>query len=546
MSAATAGVGGATVVATDVTRAHGTFVVLDGVSVVVGPRARIGVVGPNGVGKTTLLRVLAGVEEPDGGRVTLAPPTATVGYLPQEVDAVVGETLAAYLARRTGVAAADAELEAASALLGSGEPGADDRYATALDRWLALGGPDLEARAGAVCASLGLPADRMDVAVADLSGGQAARAALAAILLSRFDVLLLDEPTNDVDFAGLDRLERFVADWSGALVVVSHDRAFLEHTVDRVLELDEHTRRATEFGGGWTGYLEARATARRHAQEAYAEYRETRDDLRDRARTQRKWAETGARAVKKKATDHDKAQQSWRVNRTEKQAAKVRITEKALERLDVADKPWQGWDLHLELAPAARSGDVVARLVDAVVERGTFRLGPVSLEIPWAERLAVTGPNGSGKTTLLRAILGEVPLVAGERWLGPGVVVGELDQGRRTFAGDQSLLAAFEQASGLLARDSRSLLAKFGLTADHVGRPAGRLSPGERTRATLALLMAAGANCLILDEPTNHLDLAAIDQLEQALDGYDGTLLVVTHDRRFLEAMRITSTIDLG
>jgi ATPase subunit of ABC transporter with duplicated ATPase domains len=535
---------GATLVATDITRSHGAFVVLDGVSVTVGPRSRIGVVGPNGVGKTTLLRILAGLEPPDSGRLTLSPPTLNVGYLPQELVPRAGETLAAYLARRTGVAAAEAELEEAAGLLP--QPGGDDRYSMALERYLALGGPDLEVRAAEVCEDLGLPADRLGVELGALSGGQGARAALAAILLSRFDVLLLDEPTNDLDFAGLSQLERFVTDLDGALVVVSHDRAFLEATVDRVLELDEHTRQSTEYGGGWLGYLEAKATARRHAEEAYEQYQSQRSGLIHRARTQRQWAVQGVRTAKKNPPDHDKAQHGFRVNRTEKQAAKVRITEKALERLDVAEKPWEGWDLHLELAPASRSGDVVARLVDAVVERGSFRLGPLSLEVAWADRLAIVGPNGSGKTTLLRALLGELPLASGERWMGPGVVVGELDQGRRRFVTDAPLIATFTATSGLSTQPARSLLAKFGLTAEHVERPAASLSPGERTRATLALLMAAGANCLVLDEPTNHLDLPAIEQLEQALEDYEGTLLLVTHDRRLLEALEITRTVDLG
>ncbi|MEA2827829.1 MAG: hypothetical protein QOG43_2268 [Actinomycetota bacterium] len=533
----------ATLVATGITRAHGTFVVLDGVDLTIGPRSRIGVVGPNGVGKTTLLRVLAGLEPPDGGKLVAAPPDLTVGYLPQESTARAGESLAAYLGRRTGVAAAEAELEEAATALA--EPGGDERYSVALERYLGLGGPDFESRAEAVCADLGLPADRLAVEVGQLSGGQAARAALAAILLSRFDILLLDEPTNDLDFAGLARLERFIHESEGGLVVVSHDRAFLEATVDRVLELDEHDRTATEFGGGWLAFLDAKATARRHAEEGHERYTSQKGDLEDRARTQRQWAVTGARDVKKKATDHDKAQQGFKLNRTEKQASKVRITEKALSRLEVVDKPWEGWDLHMELAPSSRSGDVVARLDRAVVERGTFTLGPIDLEIRWAERVAITGPNGSGKTTLLRAILGQIPLAAGERYLGPGVVVGELDQGRRRFLGEESLVTTFAAASGLLVQPTRSLLAKFGLTGEHVERPGSSLSPGERTRASLALMMAGGANCLVLDEPTNHLDLPAIEQLEQALDGYDGTLLLVSHDRRLLEAVHTTRTVEV-
>ena len=270
-----------------------------------------------------------------------------------------------------------------------------------------------------------------------------------------------------------------------------------------------------------------------------------RDRLQSRAREQRQWATVGARTAKKKAPDNDKAQRDFRVNRTEKQAAKVRITEKALERLDVVDKPWEGWELQLTIATAPRSGDVVARLTGAVIERGPFRLGPLDVEIGWAERVAILGHNGSGKTTLLRALLGDLPLAAGERWLGPGVVVGELDQTRRTFESDAPLLDAFGTASGLRPQEVRSLLAKLGLGAAHVARPATSLSPGERTRTVLGLLMARGVNCLVLDEPTNHLDLPAIEQLEGALAEWTGTLLLVTHDRQLLDTVRIDRTIEL-
>jgi ATPase subunit of ABC transporter with duplicated ATPase domains len=531
-------------VARDVSLSFGAHVVLDGVDFTVGPRSRVGVVGPNGTGKTTLLRVVGGELTPDRGTVRLSPPTATVGYLPQEPDRRDDETVAAFLARRAGIAAASAELDAASQALSVDAHAADERYSVALERWLALGAADFEARAAEVWADLGLSAALLDQPTGTLSGGQAARSSLAAILLSRFDILLLDEPTNDLDFDGLDRLEAFLAG-DVTFAVVSHDRAFLERTIDTVVELDDHTHRAAEFSGGWLAYLEEKATARRHAAEAYEAYQSKRDDLVGRARVQRQWAVTGVSKAKRNPKDNDKAQRDFRLNRTEKQAAKVRITEKALTRLDHVDKPWEGWQLQLEISAAPRSGDVVARLTNAVVERGSFRLGPVDLELGWAERLAVLGPNGSGKSTLLGALFGTIPVASGEAWIGPGVVVGEIDQSRRHFLGDRPLLDAFADASGLLARDARSLLAKFGLFGDHVFRPAGSLSPGERTRSVLALLMARGVNCLVLDEPTNHLDLAAIEQLEQALDTWAGTLVLVTHDRRLLEHTRVDRTVQL-
>ncbi|GAC1534785.1 MAG: ABC-F family ATP-binding cassette domain-containing protein [Acidimicrobiales bacterium] len=540
---------GGTLTATSLVVTHGTVTVLDGVDLVLAPGHRLGVVGPNGAGKSTLLRVLAGDLRPDSGRVTGAPRTLTVGYLPQETGpgAPPGETLRQALARRTGVATAERTLDAAAADLAKGAPGADDAYAEALERYLSLGAADLDVRAEQTCQSLGLDPARLDVEVQALSGGQQARGALAAILLSRFDVLLLDEPTNDLDFAGLAQLEEFVAHVHAAVAVVSHDRRFLDRVVTDVIELDDHTHRASVFGGGWSAYLEAREVARRHAAERYEGYLNERSGLLDRAQMQKQWAQAGVTKAKKSPRDRDKAQRDFRTNRTEHLASKVRISEKRIERLDdrAVDKPWEPWELQLDFGSGGRSGDVVARLEGAVVERGGWRIGPVDLEIGWAERIALIGPNGAGKSTLIAAIVGQIPLRAGFSVRGPGVVVGQLEQARHTFEGSRSLLDAFTSATSLTSQEARSLLAKFGLGATHVARGARSLSPGERTRAVLALLMATDVNFLVLDEPTNHLDLPAIEQLEAALDRFHGTLLLVTHDRALLERVAITRTLEV-
>jgi len=538
----------ATVVAHLLSKSRGLSPILAEVGLTVGPEHRIGVVGPNGVGKTTLLRVLAGLETPDTGRVSVSPPTATVAYLAQEPQLSPAETLRQLLGRRTGVAGAELALAAAAGDLAGASAGADDRYAAALDRYLVLGGPDFEARAAVTLADLGLPERLLDVPVSGLSGGQRARSELASVLLSRFDVLLLDEPTNDLDFDGLDRLETFLESRSGGLVVVSHDRAFLERIVTSVVEIDEASHRAREYGGGWAAYLEARATAQRHAEEAYATFLDERARLKTREREQRSWAVTGVAKERRAPRDNDKAQRDFRINRTQKLAAKIRITERALERLEPVEKPYVPWRLELDLAAARRSGEVVARLDEAVVNRGGWTLGPISLEVAWADRFAVVGPNGSGKSTLIAALLGRLSLASGSSWTGPSVVVGELGQERRRFVGEggERLLDGFLGESGLNVAEGRSLLAKFGLSAADVERPAATLSPGERTRAELALLMARGTNWLVLDEPTNHLDLPAIEQLESALEAWEGTLLLVTHDRRLLESVRLTARLEMA
>lgn len=536
----------ATLVAKDVAGGYAHRTLFEHVDLTVAPGDVIGVVGANGAGKSTLLRILAGALQPLSGTVSVAPADAFIGWLPQEHERIPGETVSAYIARRTGCAAATQSMEEAAEALADPTPADTDAYSAALDHWLATGAADLEERLPAVLADLGLDtgAVRPDsTPMTALSGGQAARVGLAALLLSRFDIVLLDEPTNDLDLDGLARLERFVGELRGGVVLVSHDREFLARSVTRVLELDLAQHTTTVFGGGYDSYLEERAVNRRHKREQYEEFADKKADLVARARTQREWSSQGVRNAMRKAPDNDKNRRRAQTESSEKQAQKVRQMESRIARLEAVEEPRKEWTLQFTIGSAPRSSSVVATLDNAVVRHGEFVLGPVSLQVDAGERIGITGPNGAGKSTLLGLLLGRTQPDEGRAGLGANVAVGEIDQARAEFDGPGRLIDRFEQhVPDWPTAEVRTLLAKFGLGADHVERAAQELSPGERTRAGLALLQARGVNALVLDEPTNHLDLPAIEQLEQALESYEGALLLVTHDRRMLQNVRLDRT----
>ena len=505
--------------------------------------SRTAVVGVNGSGKTTLLRLAAGELDPDRGNVSL-PTGATVAYVPQDYGIVAAATVEQYLKLRAGVLGIEHELHALEGAVAAGDEVAAAAYADALDRYAAVGGYEIDGRVQRALAALQLPAATLPRPLGELSGGQQVRVGLAGILASRFDLYLLDEPTNNLDLIALELLTDFVATADATFLLVSHDRAFLDETANSIIEIDEHSHTAEAFGVSFAEYRQTRARLLATQSARYRAYLDEVARLQGSIRTKRTSA--ARRTDNRPPRDGDKMQRDFLTERAATGAGKsVRALERRLQRLEAVAEPRTGWELRLSLAATSRSGDLVVEADNVVKTYGPFRLGPLALAVHWRDRLALLGHNGAGKSVLIGLLTGAVKPDSGTVRRGPGVRVGVLRQGGADLAGRGSGLATFLAAVPTTEADARTLLAKFDLGADHVLRGVYSYSPGERCRLGLAILMAKGANWLVLDEPTNHLDLEAQEELEQALTGFDGTLLMVSHDREFLERIGITRRVEL-
>ncbi|MGZ6642981.1 MAG: ATP-binding cassette domain-containing protein, partial [Solirubrobacteraceae bacterium] len=466
--------------ARQISRHHGTRAVLHHVDLRVDTGSRIGLVGPNGSGKSTLLRVLAGDEAPDEGTVARH---GTVGHLPQLAGLSDRRTVREVVLDQVGVTGAARELDRQAARLAAADLGAMEPHADALERWLALGGDDAEARLGAAVSELGLGDALLDRPLATLSGGQAARAGLAALRVARFDVVLLDEPTNHLDADGLRRLRALLAARAGGVVLVSHDRAVLADTVTEVVELDARTGEATRYAGGWDAYQRERAAARERAQAAHDAAVAERERIAAIEREVRRRAAASRRRVGTRvAPDGDKHVREYVRARADGMAGRARKIGGRAERIEVPDAPWRQRALALALTAAERRGGRAVVLEGAVLARGAWRLGPLDLAVDHGERVLLSGPNGSGKSTLLEAIAGRVAPVAGRRRLAPGGVVAQLGQDRELLASHTDVVSGVRALTGLAEAAARTALAAYGVGSDAATRPAATLSPGERTR----------------------------------------------------------------
>ena len=499
--------------ATSLAKSYGAQDVFEGISFTIPRGAKIALVGPNGSGKTTLLRLIADRDAPTNGTIHRAR-KARLAYLPQQADpffdddvSLLDSMLEVFSHLLTQAALLE-RLEAAMADPSTRDE-AVEKYGRTLETFERAGGYVYEHRIEQVLVGLGFAEEDFSRPMGHLSGGQKTRALLARLLLQEPDLLLLDEPTNHLDLAGVEWLEDYLASWHGAVMVVAHDRAFLDATVDRVWELA--WGRLEQYRGGYTDYVEQRV---------------------ERMARQRELFERQQASIAK-------TEEFIRRNIAGQRSAQAKGRRKRLEGLDRIERPQEYDPISFSLGEATRTGDLVFGLYDLTVGYDPTEplLAVDELELRRGQRVALLGPNGCGKTSLLRTMLGHVPPLAGRVRVGASVDLGYFAQGHSNLDLEKTALDTVIDAGGLRISEGRDLLGRYRLSGDDVFKPVGALSGGEQARVALAVLVLQGANVLILDEPTNHLDIPTQEVLQDVLLAFGGTVLMVSHDRYLIRRL---------
>lgn len=522
-------------------KSYGSLLVLSDVSFSLGRGQKAALVGRNGTGKTTLLKIIAGLEDPDSGKIIIARDVC-VGYLPQNLIFLGNESIMDYLRQVSGIDVLEKEMETLSVDLSNPENAKS--YDKVQSKYEHLGGYSFVHKAEVVLSGFGFDNVSLDRPMSNLSSGQKSKVVLAGILLKGVDLLLLDEPTNNLDLPALIWLEDFLQKSEASCIIISHDRRFLDRVVRKIFELDWHTHTLTVTGGTYSDYLEMVAKRVIGQKEEYRLQQEEIERLSERARSKKTDAAKGSHWT---GSDSDKFLRGFKRDRAGKSSKAAKAIEKRIEQMDKVEKPVERKPFEISLEAEADSGALDVRLTDVVAGYpGTFSIGPLSLEVRYGDRVGIMGLNGTGKSTLLKTITGQIAPLSGKIEIGSGIKIGNMMQEHETLPRERTLLEFIAERVSFNRQDSYAKLSKFGFDERQAGLTISTLSPGGRARLLLALFSAQSVNMLVLDEPTNHLDLEAMEALEETLKTYLGTILLVSHDRYFIEKASLDTTYVLS
>lgn len=510
-------------------KTYGTIIILEDISFSLEKGQKAGLVGNNGTGKTTLLKILAGLLEPDAGGVTIRK-GAILGYMPQDTSLVSDETIRDYARRVSSMAVLEKQMETSP---------------EAMSEYKRRDGYTFYHRLGVMLTDFGLSDISTDRPINSLSSGQKSKVFIAGMLLSDPDILLLDEPTNNLDLPALIWLEDFLMRSDTTCIIVSHDRLFLDRLVRKVFEIDCHTRTLSVTNGRYSDYLMMKEKERARQKAKYEAQQEEIKRLTEQAREKKAKAIQGSRFM---GSDNDKFLRGFKRDRAVKSGKAAKAIEKRIEQMETVEKPIERDVFHIRLQPKKPKGsrDIVLKDVVVGYTDSKFRIGPVSVTIPYGNRVVILGLNGSGKSTLLKIISSKLQPLEGEIIVGNALVIGNLMQEHDNLPREKSIKDFLIKRAGITTQEAYMLATKFGFKATEIDKEIAALSPGGRARLLFALFSALSANVLLLDEPTNHLDLEALDALEEVITHYEGTIVLVSHDRYFLDKFHATDTYVLS
>lgn len=516
--------------AKNISAGYGGSVIIDDVSLTLRKGEKVALVGPNGSGKSTLLKALAGKLDLDSGTIT-NDEKSRIGYLPQIVEIISDETVASYIKRVNGIKAIEDRMELLAEKLT--DPKALMEYSGLQEQYLAIDGYNFDHRLLLILRGLGLEKMLYEHKISNLSGGQKSKVALAALLISKPDILLLDEPTNNLDLPSIIWLETFLNQTNEGCLIISHDRDFIDRIVSRVIVVDPQTRTTTEHTGSYTDYIERTEKAKIRQTELYGIQQREVKQMQDAIDKKKQWANKGAR---QQTNDNDKYLRGYQRDRSSRISKNAKALEKQVERMQTIEKPREEKTLTIPLnatMDSAKHSIVIDDLV-AGYENG-FQIGPITMQFTFGSRTAIIGSNGSGKTTLLRIITRELSPISGTISIGPSLIIGSITQDLINLPQTKTILDFLTENPIIEKNLAYNMLHRFGFSADKAKTKIQLLSPGEQMRLLIALYSLLSVNALILDEPTNHLDLEALTALESLLEQYEGTVVLVSHDRHFLE-----------